>query len=261
MNFWLANNLLKYKLFSKHKFGHGIHSPFVYEFITKILNNKNTFPEFSKIEAERKKLLKSNEIIDVEDLGAGSKKLKSTKREVSKIAKYSLKNKKYSQLIYRISAFYKPKNIIELGTSLGITTSYLAKSNNDSKVTTIEGCKNITEIARTTFSNLEIENITQITGDFSNKLKQVLETDSPDLVFFDGNHQYQATIDYFNLSLNYINKNSIFIFDDIYWSEEMTKAWEEIKNNKNVIVSIDLFNLGIVFFNKDLSKQNFIIRY
>lgn len=261
MNFWLANNFLKYKLFSKHKFGHGIHSPFVYEFITKILNDKSIFPEFHNIEAERKKLLKSNIIIDVEDLGAGSKKLKSTKREVSKITRYSLKNKKYSQLIYKISAFYKPKNIIELGTSLGITTSYLATSNIDSSITTIEGCKNIAKIARTTFFNLEIENITQIAGDFSNELKQVLETNSPDLIFFDGNHQYKATIDYFNLSLNYINNDSIFIFDDIYWSKEMTKAWEEIKHNKNVIVSIDLFNLGIVFFNKNLSKQNFIIKY
>jgi predicted O-methyltransferase YrrM len=182
-------------------------------------------------------------------------------KKISDIAKYSLKPKKQARLLASVIEYFEVKNVLELGTSLGITTSYFALSKNKPKVITLEGCPEISNIAKNTFDNLNIKNIELITGEFGNTLHEALNLlKKVDFVFFDGNHNYKSTLQYYKQCLNFKHNNTIFVFDDIHLTDNMEKAWNEIKSDNNVTVTIDMFFFGIVFFKKELYKQNFLIR-
>lgn len=244
-----------------HYKGSGIHSPFIFHLITQVIRKKKHENCFEDIEDERKKLLKNRQTITVQDYGLGSQILKNPEKRVSDIAKYSLKPKKQAQLLFRLISHMNAQHILELGTSLGITTSYLASASSKSKVITLEGCPKISKLAQQTFSNLKLNNIELITGEFDLTLKNTLSTlNKVDFVFFDGNHKGEATQNYFKTCLPYIGNNTIFVFDDIHLSEDMEQAWNQIKANKTVKVTIDLFHMGIVLFKEELSKQNFSVR-
>ncbi len=239
---------------------HGIHSPFVFELVNKVINKKGSYYAYEKIEKLRRKFLISSKEIEVTDFGTG----KSGKRIISEIAERSLKNKKYGQLLFRLVNHFKPTTILELGTSLGISTSYLACANPNAKVITIEGCPNISNEAKNNFESLGLKNIETVVGNFDIILSAVLcrlPTADCQLVFFDGNHKKIPTLNYFSQCLEYAHNDSIFVFDDIHWSDEMEEAWEEIKSNPLVTVTIDLFFLGLVFFRKEQAKENFIVRF
>ena len=263
MNFQLLFKYLSYKLKSKHKHGYGIHSPFVFELLTNTMRNFKSFDCYKDIENLRKTAKHSNKIIEIEDFGAGSHILKSDKRKIKDIAKYSLTKKKYAQLLFRLVKHFKPKTILEFGTSLGITTLYLAKGNNEAKVITLEGSKEIAKEAKNNFEKLNLNNINIITGEFDKNISKVLsDIKNLDFVFFDGNHTKEATLSYFNQCLPYVLNDTVFIFDDIHWSQQMEEAWEEIKQNKKITITIDLFFMGLVFFRKEnYYKQDFTIRF
>ena len=206
--------------------------------------------------------MSNGENIEVEDFGAGSTVLKTKTRSIKNIATSSLKPKKYSQLLFRIINYYQHKNIAELGTSFGITTCYLAIADNTT-VTTLEGSKNIANIAQQNFKELGLKNVALIVGEFEKTLQPFLAQNRIiDLAFIDGNHRKLPTLHYFEQMLLHVNENSFLVFDDIHWSKEMEEAWEIIKNHKAVTLSIDLFFIGIVFFKKDFKvKQHFSIRF
>jgi predicted O-methyltransferase YrrM len=240
-----------------------MHSPFVFDFIKNVLGDKKKYDWYQIIETGRQKLLKQTAEIEVEDFGAGSAIIKTNKRKVADIARSSLKPKKYAQLLYRIVNHYKPLTILELGTSFGITTSYLAAGNTYANVYTMEGSAAIAEIAQKTFGRLGLTNIQLITGNFNNTLPELLlKLNTIDLAFIDGNHRKEATLDYFSKLLNHSTLNSIFIFDDIHWSAGMEEAWATIKQHPSVTLTIDLFFIGIVFLNPDFKiPQHFTIRF
>lgn len=241
---------------------HGIHSPFVYELYNNVIKDQTPFYIFQDIESIRAKLLLSNIEIEINDFGAGSTINKSNKRRISDIAKNSLKSPKYAQLLFRLVNRFKPQNVLELGTSLGISTMYLAASNSKINVTTVEGCPNISKVAQINFDKLGLKNINLINQPFEDFLPNYLKTiSSLDFVFFDGNHTKEATLNYFNLCVEKTSQHTIFVFDDIYWSNGMKEAWNEIKQHPKITTTIDLFAVGIVFFNPDLSKENFVLRY
>ena len=251
---------LKYFLSAKGK--HSVHAPFLYAFITKILNAKTEDEHCKPIELLRKKLCKSEKIIQITDFGAGSSINNNRKRKVKDVAKNSTKNAKFGQLLYRICQFFGPKSIVELGTSLGISTAYLASGKADIEVFTFEGCPETAQLAKENFNKMNLENIDITIGDFQETLaKKLEEIKNVDLAFIDGNHQQESTISYFEEILKYANNDSIFIFDDIHWSSGMESAWEYIKSHKRTTLTIDLFFMGIVFIKSELSKENFIIRF
>jgi predicted O-methyltransferase YrrM len=257
---YTAYKYLIYRLKSVDE--HGVHSPFVFELTTTVIYNKVKFYNFQKIEELRGKLLQSSREINLIDLGAGSAKSLKNKRKVSEIALHSAKSPKYAQLLFRLANYFQPKTILELGTSLGISTSYLASVNSESAVFTIEGSEEIAEIAKNNFQELELTNIRSISGNFDSELPLLLERiETLDFVFFDGNHRKEPTLNYFEQCLKKATEKSVFVFDDIYWSKEMTEAWEEIKKNERVSVTIDLFFIGIVFFRKEQAKQHFVIKF
>lgn len=261
--FQLAKKYLHYYFTASNGKGHGVHSPFVFEFISKVLKDTKQYDCYPIIEKQRKALLENSETIEVEDFGAGSAVIKSNKRVVKNIAASSLKPKKFARLLFRIVRHYQPATILELGTSLGITTAYLAKGNEQGKVFTCEGSASIAAIAQKNFATLQIKNIGLIQGDFAKTLQPLLQQSGKiGLAFIDGNHRKEPTLEYFSELLNFSTASTILIFDDIHWSEEMEAAWEQIKSHPPVMLTIDLFFIGLVLINPDFKvKQHFVIRF
>ena len=261
--FQLAKKYLHYYCTASNGKGHGIHSPFVFDFIKHVLNDNQPYPVYQLIEGLRKKMLANSTIIEVEDFGAGSSVIKTNKRVVGAIAASSLKPKKYAQLLYRMVKYYRPQTIVELGTSFGITTAYLASANATSTVLTCEGSTAIASIAKQNFEVLQLNNVQLTEGDFAQTLLPVLvKLHTIDFAFIDGNHQKEPTLNYFAKLLNCSNQNTILIFDDIHWSAGMESAWDAIKKHPQVTLTIDLFFIGIVFINPDFKiPQHFSIRF
>lgn len=261
--FQLAKKYLYYYFTAANRKGHGTHSPFIFDFITKVLNDKKHYHEYSRIEGLRKKLLTDHTILTVEDFGAGSTIDKTNQRTIASIARNAAKPRKFGQLLYRMVRYYQPQSILELGTSLGITTSYLSLANPDAKLTTMEGSLAIAEAARQNFKNFNLDNVSLVEGNFDVTLKTVTsKIPSIDLVFIDGNHREEPTVRYFEELLSKANNDSIFIFDDIHWSSDMEAAWKTIQQHPSVRCSVDLFFIGIVFFRTEFKeKQHFTIRF
>ncbi|MCL5128835.1 class I SAM-dependent methyltransferase [Algibacter sp. L4_22] len=248
-----------FKFLLKSSNQHGVHSPFVYDLITKCFYDKKKYPDYKKIIGYKKTLKENTNSIKITDLGAGSQVMKQEERVISKMAKNAGSTNKRAKLLYRLSLYFKPKNSLELGTSLGIATTALHLGNPDAHITTIEGCPNIAAFSKSNFEKFDFKNIKMITGDFNNEIEK-LKANTYDLVFFDGNHKKDATLLYFESLLETAHNDSVFIFDDIYWSKGMTEAWEIIKKHPKVTVTIDTFFWGFVFFRKEQVREDFIIR-
>lgn len=254
---------LSYKLFGCHARGHGVHSPFVFDFVINVLNTDRNNDDFKEIEEYRKKIIRRKDIAEILDFGAGSKKENTNRRIVGKAVKAASIKPKFGRLLYRIVQHYRPEKIIELGTNAGLGTMYLAKANLSTPVMSIEGDPFFANLAKKGFSDHHLKNITVINNTFENALPSLLK-DEPvmsALIYIDGNHRKEPAISYFNAFAEKADENTIIIFDDIRWSEEMQEAWETIKSDKRVSVSIDLFFMGIVFFRKNIIKQNFKIKF
>ena len=254
----IIKSYLKFLWNSKNE--HGVHSPFVFDLVTKCFYDKKSKPEYLVLKNYRTSLLENKETIEVNDFGAGSRVFKSNKRQVSKIASTAGISPKRAELLYRIVNYFQPESVLEIGTSLGLATSSLSLGNPNAKIISLEGCANTIAIAKNQLQLQNVQNIKFVTTEFSNYLKTESENCEWKLIFFDGNHQKQATLDYFELLLPTISNESVWIFDDIHWSLEMEKAWEIIKNHPKVIVTIDTFQWGIVFFRTEQKKEHFVIR-
>jgi predicted O-methyltransferase YrrM len=241
---------------------HGVHSPFVFDLLIHTIYNRTDFYTYKKIEKLRAELLESEQTVNCIDLGAGSLIQNKRSRSVKELVVSAAKPAKFSQLLFRLIDHFQPNTVLELGTSLGISTSYMASANSKTKIITIEGCEEIAAIAKKNFNQFQLKNIEQHIGNFDDVLPGILsKLDKLDFAFFDGNHRKEATLNYFEQCSEKAHDNSVFVFDDIYWSAEMKEAWQEIKNNERVTVTLDLFFMGIVFFRKEQVKQHFVIKF
>jgi len=260
----LALKYIRYWLTASNGRGHAVHSPFVFEFITEVLNDDRCYYCFDTIEQIRENLKLNNTELLLEDYGAGSRVHASYSRKIADIASSSLKPKKFAQLLLRMVNFYQPQNILELGTSLGITTAYLASANTNVAVTTMEGAKAVAAAAKENFKVLQLGNIKLVEGNFDETLESTISSQTAliDFAFIDGNHRKEPTINYFEQLILKTSERSILVFDDIHWSKEMEAAWAHIKTHASVTLTIDLFYIGIVFFRKEQKvKQHFSIRF
>ena len=263
-NKWqLATRYLRYYATALNGKGHGMHSPFVYRLIREVLNNRKRFPEYDRVEALRKKLIKDSTLLPVADFGAGSVSGATTERTVSSIVTNAAKPAKYSQLLFRLARYCGSRQVLEIGTSLGISTAYLALAQPDATVTTIEGAPAIAAAAAQNFADLHISNIRQEVGNFDTCIPALLrDATSFDLVFVDGNHREEPTVRYFNWLLPYLHNDSILIFDDIHWSAEMENAWNTVRAHPAARCTIDLFFIGLVFFRREFHEpQHFSVRF
>lgn len=240
---------------------HGVHSPFVFDLVTKCFYDKKQYPEYSILKEYRSSLLQNKNTIEVTDFGAGSRVFKSNTRTINQIAKNAGISPKRAQLLFRIVNYFQPETILEIGTSLGLATSALSLGNKNAKITTLEGCPNTISIAKIQLQKLNFNTIEYVNAEFSSYLSNCqLKRDNCQLIYFDGNHSKKATLEYFELLLPTITNDSVWIFDDIHWSADMEDAWNIIQNHPKVTVTIDTFEWGIVFFRSEQEKEHFVIR-
>lgn len=246
---------MRYWFTASNSKGHGTHSPFVYDFIRKVLIDKEQYPEYIQVKQLRNQLQNDNRIITVEDFGAGARTHTSQERKVSDICKSMAKPAKFGQLFFRMLKYYKSQYILELGTSLGITTSYLALANPNTNIITCEGNKSIATIASENFNQVSLQNITQILGNIDKTLQDTLnKIPQIDFVYIDGNHKKEPTLKYWQMLYSKAHNETLFIFDDIHWSKEMEDAWKTIQQSSFVTCTIDLFFIGIVYIQKEIKE-------
>lgn len=237
---------------------HGIHSPFIFNLEKDILRGKNNTKTTQQLATYRASLLASNAEIDVKDFGSGSRVFTSNKRAVKKIAKVAGATHKRALLLERLIAHFKPLKTLELGTSLGIATAALS-INNENTVYTIEGCPNTAAIAQQYLDKANITTPKIIVGDFKNELN-AFKNEALDFIYFDGNHSKEATLSYVKTLLPSVSEKTVWFFDDIHWSQEMTVAWNIIKKIPEISATIDGFWFGMVFFRSGQEKEDFYIK-
>lgn len=252
-----SKSYIKFVRLSKNK--HGVHSPFVYDLVTKCFNDKKKYPEYHILKKYRQALRKDPSMVEMKDFGQGSRVFKGNARKVSAVVKNAGMKKKRQKLLFRLASYFKSENILELGTSLGLGTVALSLSNDFAAIHTVEGCPNTLRKAQDYFEKFNLHNIEIHQKVFKDFLADTV-SEKYDLIFIDGDHNGERTLGYFNSLLKNVHNDTVIIFDDIYWSKDMTAAWQQIIANEKVTVSIDTFQWGMVFFRKEQPKQHFVIR-
>jgi predicted O-methyltransferase YrrM len=262
MVFFRASRYLNYVLLSRHRNGHGINSPFIFNLVSKLFRNKIDSDIVCKIASVRQKMISDKRTIEVIDLGSGSERIKTSLRKVSDIAQHSPVPEKYGVLLSNIAAKFGKPYIIEFGTSLGISTMYLAGAYPDAIVYTMEGSPEISDIAKENFREAGFSNIRSLTGSFDELLPAIESLPhKPGLIFIDGNHRKDPIISYFRRMCEISDKKTIIIIDDIHYSKEMEEAWNIIKQFEKVTITIDIWRMGIVLFREGMTPLDYIIRY
>lgn len=247
---------------SRNRQGHRIHSPFLYSLVTNQLHQKIKTDWVKNVEQYRKQLLTDKRTINVTDYGSGSQFDKSNTRRVCDIARHSSTSARDGRLLTNLATAMQCRNIVELGTNLGIGALYLANSAHCQKLITIEGCPTLSQMAAYIFNELKISNIATINDSFESALPKVLsEIPTLDMLFIDGNHRYQPTMSYFTQCLPFAGNDTIFVIDDIHKNAEMERAWLEISGNAQVSLTLDFYTMGVVFFRSQLSRQTICLRY
>lgn len=253
-------SLLRYLFKARTRYS--VHSPFVYDFNEKVLRNKGEAGWYQAAESTRKRMLHDHRTLSFEDFGTGGLRQRHYPVRISKIARNSGRKKKEGRMLARLAAWRQPQYILELGTSLGISTLYLAAACPKARIVTLEGCREALEVARNNFLQAGFSRIETLSGPFETSLPPLLAGGlQPDLVLFDGNHAYQPTLDYFQQLLPLAHSDTIFVFDDIHWSAGMEKAWNEIASHPQVTLSVDILSMGLVFFRSGMEKQHFVLRF
>lgn len=252
--FYFLIRYIRHFLTAGHSFGFGVHSPAIFRFVKFVLYEKNSFYVYSEIEKLRRELKVNQHQLNITDFGTGNNRVST----VAKVARKSLNSAKYAQLLFRMVRDAKPDTVLELGTSLGISTAYMAMACPAAKCYTFEGCPEIAEIARQNFQKLGIQNIEIIQSNIDNGLSLFLDQFSNiDFVFIDANHTSEALNKYFGLIISKVNDRTVIVIDDINWSEDMLSAWNEIKQHSRVVNSLNIFGFGILFFNTEVNKMHY----
>ncbi len=255
--FYRLFSWLSHRLSAGNTGGYGVHSPMLFELTRNVMTDRNVYYCFSSIEHQRRVLLSSSESVYVDDYGTGV----SGVRRVADIAVSSLKSPKEAQLLMRIAVMNHAKEIVELGTSLGITTAYLASVGSDVRVTTYEAAKEVIRQAEKVWSRLKLENISVVQGNITESLVSYEPKGQfVDMAFIDANHTGDATLDYFNTLAHFAGADSVYVIDDIHSSPDMESAWHTIQKRNDVTATIDVYSMGLVFFDKNLEKRGYKVR-
>lgn len=256
-------NWLKYWLYGKTIYR--LHSPFVYEFAEAVIRDDRIFYAFERIERRRRDLLHDQRAIDMVDFGAGSTAKDHSSRTIADITRTSSVNEKYGRLLFRTVQYFRPGNVLELGSCTGIGSMYLAGAMHHGRLVTLEGDPVLADTARESLKFLgnQSTETAVLTGPFEENLSQAMEMmPSIDLAYIDGNHRKAPTLEYFEALQPKCHEASIIIIDDIYWSTEMGEAWEAVKNHPRTRLTIDLFRMGLVFFREEnLEVEHFKLYY
>ena len=243
---------IKYRWNAKttKRFRHSIAGKIFYSCFNITMNNASR----ERIKNYYNRLVTDNSSINFKDFGAGSKKL-STKRKISQIIKTSSSKGKYGKLLFQLSSKFEPKEVLELGTSLGFGTINLFEGFKNTKITTVEADPETFNRVKQAFKEFNYS-INCVNDTFENYLSQLTSANF-DIVFIDGHHDGKALLKYLEMLEPFTNEKTIYILDDIRWSSDMLKAWNNILNSNKYNTSIDLFRMGIVTNISNGSRNNF----
>jgi len=235
------------------------HSPFLFDLFTYCCDERNGSTTFKQIEKQRKALIASEEMISRKDFGAGSVLLDNAATgSISAIAKNALSMPFQCRFLFRLAAFMKPGHILEFGTSLGISTSYLSSGAPYALIHTVEGDPEIAKRAAIVFNELGLKNIELHTTSFDQYIfKTASGKETPDLLFLDGHHTAYALLSYFTSLKERLHPNTIIVVDDIHWSKDMNSGWKKLIALPEVTQSVNCFHFGLLFFRPDfLNREN-----
>lgn len=257
----LAQDYMNFVISAKSPAGHGIHSPLVFDFVREVLHHKEKSSELDEIEWYRNWQVNSPVTISNSNYGAGSR-VSSKSSPLGRLIKGSSVSSKIGAFLFRLAKWLNAENILEIGTSVGVSTLYLASACPEANIITLEGDSQRAAYAQHSFEFMSFNNIELLEGDFDLTLGVAIEKiPKIDMVFFDGNHRAEPTLRYFKQCLKKKHDDTVFVFDDIRWSNEMFKAWQVIAQHNSVSVSIDMFNVGVILFRKGITKQHFMINF
>jgi predicted O-methyltransferase YrrM len=260
INLQVAVDFLKYRL--KAKTRHGVHSPFAYRLVDQVIYDFHAKKVYSDIEKLRSELFLDVRSIPITDLGVGSLLNQNKQKKISTFARNSLKPARLDQLIHRLVLDVNPSTIIELGNCLGITTAYLAKAAPNAQIISLERYPETAEITHENLDKLNIQNLELLVGNFDELFPEVIRNSTElNFVLINGKHPKEAILNYFRWCLPKLSEESILIVDNIYRSQDMKDAWEQIKAHPEVSVTFDLFQIGLVFVRKAQAKEDFVIRF
>ena len=245
--------IIKYHWNAKGR--HGIHSPFVYDLVDNCFTLKMNSIEKEQLKQFELQLKNNHTFIEIEDFGVGSKRL-GKRRKISSIYKTSSSSGKYGKLLFQLSRHYNFNNILELGTSLGIGTYHLHLGNKRSNITSIEACKETWDCAENNLG--KFKNIQLIHSTFDHFLQKNSDKKF-DFIFVDGHHDGEALLNYMQLLKSHSHNDTIFLLDDIRWSNSMFEAWNKIKNDNEYHLTIDLFRMGLVIPRSQQQKEHFTL--
>jgi predicted O-methyltransferase YrrM len=247
---------LMFRYYASARTVYDAHSPFFYNFIKEVLDTEKVYYVHEDIENLRQKLSRINKEVEFKELGAGSKIDNSTHRNVKDIARNSATSSKDGKILFNLVIGQQPETILELGTSLGIGTAYLASAAKSAQVFTIEGDPASAYIAQRNFDLLGLKNIHLKEGAFDDVLHDLIPSISPiDLVYVDGDHTYESTIRYFDLLKDKMSHQGVIVLDDIRWSSGMFRAWLKLKNDAKVRASINTYSKGFLFFSPQIKSE------
>jgi predicted O-methyltransferase YrrM len=259
----MGNSSFRIRSFITHIFtairndkGFGVQSPFAYNLLKEVIHGNHPYYAFPELRKEKNNMLRVKREIEVEDFGAGG--YRRYLCPVWEIVFKSVKSTTQQEMLFRLVNYMRSSSMLELGTSLGLTTAYLASANPKAQVVTIEACHSCATEAANLWKKLKLRNITLVEDTFENKLLPVLkQLKKVDFVFIDGNHTGKALENYFEQILPFCTQNCVIIADDIYWSKDMNQSWNHIKNHSAVRVSFNLFHLGILILNADVTPGHY----
>lgn len=236
---------------------HRIHSPFVYELSDKCLSTPIKDEHALILKNQFNVLSKNQNSISVSDFGAGSKVM-GNQRKISEIFRNSRSSKRYASLLYQLCAHYRPNRILEFGTSLGWGTLHMHLGNSTAMIDTVEGCPQIFNKAKMLFP-IQSDKIVFHNMTFEDFLKQLQDV-RYDFIFIDGNHRGNALLEYVNRLYPFSHHDTIWVLDDIRWSDGMWQAWESVVDDKRFHVSIDFMRMGILLRRETQEKEHFYLK-
>ena len=289
-----VGSYLRHLLTARNTGGHGIHSPYLFEWVRMVMSDENSYYAWDEIEKVRAKMLADEREVAFVDYGAGRKRdsledgsktanslVFSERRRVCDIAKGSSAKKRYAQMLarlvnwlggplltspsrggigdWRLAIGDGQLTIVELGTSLGITTAYMAAMDKRNRVISYEGCPAVAEIAKANWQALGLKNIECRVGEID-VATLAKDLERVDVVFVDANHTYAGTRAYFKVLVEKVHRKSVLIVDDIHYNAEMEQAWREICADDRVTSTMDLYQMGIVFFDPDYWKRDYRLK-
>lgn len=257
-----ANTLRKSVLLYRgirYRRGYGVHSPFVFNLITKVIEERCSYYSFYDIELIRKQLLFRDDIIAYPDK---QQKGKLRRRTVGEIVEREAIKPKHGALLFRLANYFKPQSILQLGSSMGLSTLYLTSYASGLKCIALENIPEFAPIARIAYEKGARNPVDLRTGSNKELLPQALEElKQVDFVFFNTLYEQPDNVWLFNECTKYVHDGSLFVFEGIKASRKMREFWKEICACPEVTVTIDLYSMGIVFFNKKLHKRNYIVYF